>query len=191
MVSLLDLWLPILLSGVAVFVVSSVIHMALQIHKGDLKKLPGEDAILATMRAQNLAPGSYMFPCAGSMKEMCTPEMQAKMNQGPVGNVNILPNGPLNMGKALGQWFALSLMISAIAGYAAGIVLPAGADGMTVFRLTSTAALLGYAFAHAQDSIWKGVSWGISAKFFFDGLLYALATGGTFAWLWPAAATGA
>lgn len=187
MVPLLDLWLPILVAAVLVFVVSSVIHMALPIHKGDMKKLPGEEAVLAAMRGQNVAPGSYMFPCASSMKDMGSPEMLAKMNQGPVGNMNVLPNGPWAMGKSLTQWFLLSVVISACAAYLAGMVLGPGADGKTVFRLTSTAALLGYAFSHAQDSIWKGVAWGISAKFFFDGLLYALATGAAFAWLWPAA----
>jgi hypothetical protein len=39
-----------------------------------------------------------------------------------------------------------------------------------------------------NDSIWKGVSWGTTARFVFDGVVYALVTGGTFAWLWPAAA---
>ncbi len=187
MVSLLDLWLPILLSAVFVFVVSSVIHMALPIHKGDMKKLPGEDKLMAAMRAEKVAPGAYMFPCAGSMKEMGTPEMIAKLNQGPVGNMTVLPNGPWAIGKSLAQWFVLSLGIGACAGYSAGIVLGPGADAMTVFRLTSTAALLGYSFSHVQDSIWKGLSWGISAKFVFDGLLYALATGATFAWMWPGA----
>ena len=37
MVGTAELWLPILLSGVFVFVVSSVIHMALPIHKNDYK----------------------------------------------------------------------------------------------------------------------------------------------------------
>ena len=188
MVPLLDLWLPILVSAVLVFVVSSVIHMALPIHKGDLKKLPGEEKLLAAMRAENLGPGSYMFPCSSSMKDMGSPEMVAKMNQGPVGNMNVLPNGPWAMGKSLTQWFVLSLVISACAGYLAGMVLGPGADGQTIFRLTSTAALLGYGLSHAQDSIWKGVAWGISAKFLVDGLAYALATGAAFAWLWPAAA---
>jgi hypothetical protein len=186
MVPLVDLWLPILVSAVAVFVVSSVIHMCLPIHKGDMKKLPGEEQFLAAMRAQKLAPGSYMFPCAGSMKEMGTPEFLAKMNQGPVGNMNVLPNGPWAMGKSLTQWFLLSLVISASAAYLAGIGHGPSADAMTVFRVTSTAALLGYGFSHVQDSIWKGVSWGISVKFFIDGLAYALTTGAVFAWLWPA-----
>ncbi len=49
MVSLTQLWLAILLSGVAVFVVSSILHMALPLHKGDYKKLPGEADILEAM----------------------------------------------------------------------------------------------------------------------------------------------
>jgi hypothetical protein len=187
MVPLLDLWLPILVAAVLVFVVSSVIHMALPIHKGDMKKLPNEERLLAAMRAERVAPGSYMFPCAGSMKEMGAPEFVAKMNSGPVGNMNVLPNGPWAMGKSLTQWFLLSLVISACAAYLAGMVLGPGAATKTVFRITSTAALLGYAVSPVDNSIWKGVSWSISAKFFFDGLLYALATGAAFAWLWPEA----
>jgi len=38
MVSLVDLWLPILLSAVLVFVASSVIHMALRWHSNDFKR---------------------------------------------------------------------------------------------------------------------------------------------------------
>jgi len=185
MVPLVDLWLPILVSAVAVFIVSSVVHMALPIHKSDMKKLPGEDTLLAAMRAQKLAPGSYMFPCAGSMKEMGTPEMLAKMAQGPIGNMNVLAS--MSIGRSLAQWFVLSLFISASAAYLAGMVLPAGANLQLVFRITSTAALLGYGLSHLQDSIWKGVGWGISLKFTFDGVLYALATGAVFAWMWPGA----
>ena len=46
---LTDLWLPILLSAVFVFIASSIFHMAIPIHKGDFKKLPGEEKVLAEM----------------------------------------------------------------------------------------------------------------------------------------------
>lgn len=185
LVPLTELWLPILVAAVAVFVVSSVVHMALPMHKNDMQKLPGEDQLLAAMRAHKVAPGSYMFPCASSMKDMESPEMKAKYAQGPIGNMNVIAS--MSIGRSLGQWFVLSLVISACAAYLAGMVLGPGADAKTIFRLTSTAALLGYGLSHVQDSIWKGVGWGISVKFVFDGLLYALATGAAFAWLWPAA----
>ena len=47
------------------------------------------------------------------------------------------------------------------------------------------AAILGYAFSSVDESIWKGLSWNVTAKFVFDGVLYGLATGAAFAWLWP------
>ncbi|MDH3590989.1 MAG: hypothetical protein OER88_03870, partial [Planctomycetota bacterium] len=76
MAFLADLWLPILLSAVFVFVVSSVIHMMLPIHKGDARRLGNEDGVLDAMRSGNATPGEYMFPCPESMKfeEMGTPE---------------------------------------------------------------------------------------------------------------------
>ncbi|MCI0651739.1 MAG: hypothetical protein L0Z55_07635 [Planctomycetes bacterium] len=187
-VPLVDLWIPIIAAAVAVFVVSSIIHMVLPIHRGDFKKLPGEAAVLEAMRTQGVQPGSYMFPCAGSMKEMCTPEMTAKMNQGPVGNMTVLPSGPFSMGKSLLQWFVYSVVIGVFVAYIAGLGLARGADFMAVFRFTGAAAVLGYALSNVCDSIWKGVSWGITAKFIFDGVLYGLATGAVFGWLWPAAA---
>ena len=188
MVSLVDLWLPILLSAVFVFIASSVIHMALQIHKGDFAKLPNEDKVLEAMRAQEVAPGCYMFPCAASMKDMGAPEMVEKMNRGPVGFLTVNPNGPIRMGKNLTQWFAFCLVVGCLSGYIASIGIGSGAASMTVFRATATAALLGYGMTNVTDSIWKGVSWTITTKFLFDGIVYALVTGATFVWLWPAGA---
>ena len=82
---LTELWLAILLSAVFVFIVSSVIHMALPVHKNDVRKMNNEDAILEAMRSNSVGPGAYMFPCAESMKAMGTPEMQEKLKKGPVG----------------------------------------------------------------------------------------------------------
>jgi hypothetical protein len=46
---------------------------------------------------------------------------------------------------------------------------------------------LGYGFGSASNSVWKSVPWSTTFKFCFDALLYALATGAAFAWMWPAA----
>jgi hypothetical protein len=188
MTTLAALWLPILVSAVFVFVVSSVIHMALPIHKGDYQKLPKEDAVLDAMRAAGLPPGQYMFPCPESMKDMCSPEMTAKFQRGPVGNVIVRPSGAPSMGAALGQWFVFCLVVGVFVAYLTGLALPPGAEPMRVFRIAATVALLGHGFSSITDSIWKGVSWGVTGKFLFDGVLYCLASGAAFAWLWPAAA---
>ena len=49
MTGLSVLWLPILVSAVIVFVVSSIIHMASPWHKGDYPKLPNEDKVLEAL----------------------------------------------------------------------------------------------------------------------------------------------
>lgn len=185
---LTDLWLPILLSAVFVFIASTILHMLIPIHKGDYKKLPGEEKVLAEMRAHGLQPGEYMFPCASSMKDMATPEMIEKCTQGPVGFMTVVPSGPWAMGKNLVQWFLYSILISVFTAYVAHHALVAGADYLAVFRVTGTVAILAYAFANVPNSIWRGTPWSITLKFAFDGTVYGLVTAGAFGWLWPAAA---
>jgi len=180
---LADLWLPIVLSAVFVFLVSSVLHMLVPLHKSDFEPLPNESEVLAAMREHGVGPGDYMFPHCDDMKALGSPEMLAKFEQGPVGNMTVLPPGPPAMGKALGQWFVYCLVISVFVAYVASFAVGAGADYMEVFRLTGTVAFLGYGVGAATNSIWKGVKWSSTWKFVFDGLLYALATAGTFGWL--------
>ena len=90
MVPILSLWLPILLSAVAVFVISSIIHMVLGYHKNDFIGLSSEKEIMDDLRKYNTPPGNYHFPRANSMKEMSSPEFIEKMKQGPVGFVTFL-----------------------------------------------------------------------------------------------------
>lgn len=185
MTTLALLWLPILLSAVFVFVASSVIHMALPIHKGDYRKLPDEAAALDALRRTAVAPGQYMFPCPTSMKDMGSPEMQAKYKQGPVGTLIVRRSGGVGMGTALAQWFAFCVVVSVFTAYLTGLARAPGEAG--VFRVAAAVATLGYAFSEVTHSIWKGIAWSTTAKFAFDGVVYALVTGATFAWLWPAA----
>lgn len=185
MALLLDLWLPILLSSVFVFLASSVIHMAIPLHRGDYRKLPGEDGVRAALRAAGVPPGQYMVPCPGSMKDMGSPEMLAKFGEGPVGTLILRPNGPPRIGPALVQWFLYSLLIGVFVAYITGLALPAGAHYRQVFRVAGAVAMLGYAFSYIPDSIWKGLSWRVTLKFLLDGAVYALLTAGTFGWLWP------
>jgi hypothetical protein len=182
-----ELWLPILVSGVAVFVVSSILHMLVPLHKGDMKGLPGEDAVLDVMRAQGVAPGQYVFPYCDSMKAMGEPAMKAKYERGPSGFLTVMPPGPMRMGRSLLIWFLYTLLVGVLVAYAGTIALGRGAPYMTVFRLTSTIAIAAYAIGVINDTMWKGQRWGVTLKFVFDGLIYALVTAGVFASMWPAA----
>ncbi len=186
MAFLATLWLPILLTTVFVFVVSSLVHMLLGIHNGDHSALPQEDATMDAFRQQGIAPGTYVFPHASCGKEWNTDEMRAKCERGPVGFVTIMAD--FGMGKSLVQWFFYILLVSVLTSYVGHLVLPAGTESLRVFRIVGTIAFMTYGVSALQDSIWKGQRCAVSLKFVFDGLLYALTTAGTFAWLWPDAA---
>ena len=186
-VALADLWLPILLSAVAVFIASSVIHMATPMHKKDYAQLPNQDAVMEAMRNAGVQRGAYVFPYASSMKEMGDEAFIAKQNAGPVGFMQVLPNGPMQMGSQLVAWFVYSVLISVFEGYIATLIVGKGGDYHVVFRVTGTVAILGYALSGVQESIWKGVSWAVTFRFFIDGVIYGLLTAGVFGAMWPAA----
>src|SRR3954468_6952998 len=112
MVGLSALWMPIIVSAVFVFIVLMLVHMMPGWHRGDMVALPGEEAIMEVMRASNVKPGDYRFPYGATVKEMTTPEFEAKMRAGPVGSMSIVPSGDTNMGKMMGQWFAYSIVVA-------------------------------------------------------------------------------
>lgn len=185
MVTIPSLWLPILVSAVLVFVVSSILHMALTYHRKDYRPLSREAEAMDAVRLSSPEPGVYFFPHMPDHKEMKKPENMAKFEKGPVGLLTILPSGPPTMGKQLGLWFAFSLLIGISCAYLAGRTLAAGAPYLTVFRVTGTVAFLAYGYGQILDSIWKGQPWGNTARGLFDALVYGLVTGGAFGWLWP------
>jgi hypothetical protein len=183
MVSLTALWLPILLSAVAVFIASSIIHMALPWHSKDFKKFSAEDAVLDAVRPFNLAPGEYVAPLPASMAQMSSPEFKAKLARGPRFSLTILRDN--SIASSLGLWFAYGIVVALFAAYVAALTLPAGAPYMTAFRVTSTVSFAAYVLALWHNWIWYSSGLGATARATIDGLLYALLTGGVFGWLWP------
>jgi hypothetical protein len=181
-----QLWMPIVVAAVLVFVVSSVFHMVLPIHKKDKQVLPNEARVAEALRGT--PRGEYMMPGCHSMKDMGTPEMQTKYQQGPIALVTVMPNGVPNIGKALINWFLFSLLVGAITGYVAWHALPPGAHYLKVFQITGAVAWMAYGIGELPNSIWKGTPGKTTSKFVIDGFFYALVTAGSFGWLWPATA---
>ena len=186
MVPVLSLWLPILLSAVFVFIASSIIHMVVAYHRSDFGKVPEEDDVMDSLRKFNIPPGDYVIPCAGSSKEMSTPEFTEKCTKGPVAFMTVIENGPPKMAASLVMWFVYSIIVSIFAAYIGGRALGPGVDYLDVFRFVGCAAFIGYSLALLQNSIWYKRNWSATFKSMFDGLLYGLLTAGTFGWLWPA-----
>ena len=185
MVSLMQLLGPIVLAAVLVFIASSLIHMVLKWHNSDYFKLQNEDEVRAVIRKTSPAPGQYVIPHCTDMKEMQNPDFQQKFKDGPVGFLILRPTGLPNMGKFLGQWFVLNLVIAFIVAYLASRTLRAGATPLQVLRVVSTISFLAYAGGSLQAGIWKGEPWSSVAKDIADGLVYGLVSGLAFAWLWP------
>jgi len=183
MPTLLELWMPILLSGLAVFVLSFLMWMILPHHRSDWAPLPAEDAALAGLR--EVPPGQYMFPTCASAADRKDPAWGKTAEQGPAGTLVIRPRGPTKMGRAMGLSLLFNLCISMLTAYVASMALPHIASGLLVFRVTSVVSFLGYAGALGWNAIWMGQSWSSTWKSALDGVLYGLATGMMFVLFWP------
>jgi hypothetical protein len=182
-----SLWLPVVVSAVAVWLVSAVLHMVLKYHRADYRQLAEEEGVGHTLRKAASSPGVYFIPYCADMSQMKDPAVRKRFEDGPVAIITLMRSGLPNMGKSLGQWFAFCLLVSFVTSYVARHSLDPGAVGMEVLRLTGTIAFVGYGFGYFQDSIWKGIPWSNSLRGLLDAAVYALVTGLVFRFLWPAA----
>lgn len=185
MVSIPELWLPIVVATALVFVASNIVWMLLPHHKSDARRLPDEAGALEAFGKQGLKPGLYRFPWANSMAEMKDPAFVEKLNKGPVGLLTVLPSGPFNMGRSLGLWTAYLVVMGILVAYVTGRVLGPGESYLEVFRVAGTVAFMGYSGAQLPSAIWWGKPLDVALKEIVDGLVYGLVTAGAFGWLWP------
>ena len=179
-----QLWLPIVVSAVLVFLASSVIHMLFKWHNPDYRKLANEDQVRDAIRAATPAPGLYVVPHCLEMKDLGTPEMQKKFTDGPVAFLTVRASGLPSMGPQLIQWFVFTLAVAVICAYLASRTLPPTASWGQVMRVVATTAFLTYAGGCVTNGIWMGKPWISVAKECLDALIYAALTGGAFAYLW-------
>lgn len=185
MVSLASLWLPILLSAVAVFITSSIVHMVLGYHNTDFKKLPDEDGVMRALGPFNLPPAQYIFPAPQGAASMKDPAFLEKRKRGPAGFLNVFPNAMPAMGPLMGKWFVYSVVVAIFAAYLTGRALGPGAEGSEIFRFGMTTTFLAYGMSDVSNSIWYGVAWSTTFKRLFDAALYGAVTGAVLVWMWP------
>jgi len=181
-----ELWLPIVVAAVGVFIASSLIHMVFKWHNSDYLKLANEDEVRAAIRAGSPVPGQYAVPYCSDMKQMGSPEMQQKFREGPIAWVTLRPTGTPNMGPMLGQWFVLNLVVAALAAYVASktlMLLPATFLG--ICREVGVITFLAYAGGSVSAGIWMGKPWRSVAKEVLDAFIYGAVSALVFAWLWP------
>jgi hypothetical protein len=184
-VSLGQLWIPVVAAAVGIFIASSLIHMVFKWHNADYRKLANEDDVRAAVRAGSPAAGQYIVPYCADMKLMQTPEFQQKFKDGPIAFLFVRPNGPPTMGPALGQWFVLNLVVALLAAYLASKSLLNTATFLQVCRVVGTVTFMAYAGGSISSAIWMGKPWASAAKEVLDAFIYGLVSALIFGWLWP------
>lgn len=182
---IIELWQPIVVSAVFVFIVSAVIWMATPLHKHDYKN-PGdkEGAILSMLKNEKMEPGVYCVPWMQCDKGGDKKALMEKYNAGPWASLTVMGSKP-SMGMSLTLWFLNTLLISAMVGYITFHTLPNNPHYLKVFQAAGTAATLAYCGYLLPLAAWHAVPMKQLPAKFFDGLLYACVTAGTFGWLWP------
>jgi hypothetical protein len=180
---LASLWLPIILSGVALFFASFAAWMLLPHHKPEWQGLPNENAVMDALRSTNTPPGQYRFPYSCKPEEWKSDEFQRRMKSGPLGTLTLW-KGPPNMGVNMLCTVLFFTIANAVIAYLAGMVIKPGADPWFIFRFVGTAGILTYGTANILNGIWFGRK---MVADIVDGIAYGLITGAIFAWLWPSA----
>ena len=182
-VSLLQLWLPILLAGIACHIIGFLVWVVLPHHRSDFKAIPEEESVRKLLRGK-VTPGQYLTPY-GTHESMQTPEMKAKRDEGPNIFFTVLPNGMGNMLTMQAKNVGFHALVSFFVAYLGTVTLMAGAEYLKVFQVCGTAAVLAYAFQWGHQVIWFGKPFKTGMKDAIDGLVMGLITAGIFGWLWP------
>jgi hypothetical protein len=183
MAFLAQLWMPIVVSAVLVFVVSAITHMLLPARQTEWSHLEKEGALQEALRGAK--PGLYGFPMPAEGMARGKPEALQRWAEGPSGWLSLVHPGPINMGRNLGLSLLVNLVVSAMAAYLAAHVLSVAPSYRPVFRLVGTVGFLAYAVGPVYEAIWYWKPWRSLALTTVDALLYGLVMGGVFGWLWP------
>lgn len=187
MLSLPDLWIPILASAAAVWIASAVIWMALPHHRKDHLQLPDEEGFAAAAGPLNIPPGNYSFPYVCRHSDAASPEFKARWERGPRGQLSVWP-AKISMGLNMALTFAVFLVVSVLIAYLGSITLKQGDGFMRVWQVLGTAGVLAYSFAFIPNGIWFRDRPRAIVMCVIDGIAYGLITGAVFAALWPGAA---
>jgi hypothetical protein len=175
-----SLWLPIVLSAVALFFASFLSWMVVRLHRSDWLKLAREDDFLKSARELQIPPGNYMFPGCASPEAMNSEDFKRKWQTGPRGVLTVYEQ--VNMGRNLALTFLYFLAVSFCLAYLATLALDPGDDFMTVFRFVATAGFITFLAAIVQHAIWFHNR---IVGHVIESIAYAAIVGAIFGAMWP------
>ena len=180
-----DLWLPILLSTFALWILSFVAWVIAPHHYGDRSKVADEEGLMKYLSDAGVGPGNYFFPYAGSAKQQGDKQYVERYTSGPRGTLNVydMPNMAVNMGKTILYFFVTTATIA----YITHVACPpadAASTFIKVFRIAGTIGVLAYGTSGALNRVWfVERMW----THIVDGVIYGVVAGLIFASMWPGA----
>ena len=187
MTPITSLVLPILVAAALVFVLSSIIQAMMPWHKSDYGNVPDDEAFLSAIRQLNVPPGDYLVPSPRLPGGARNPEFVAKWARGPSVMMTVIPPSA-SMGRYMGQWFAFTVLVAAIAAWVTGTIVGPGGNDHAVFHYGAIITFLSYSLGAWPLSIWYHRKWSTALKGALDSIFYGVATGIVFTWLWPSVA---
>ena len=177
-----DLWLPIVATGLATHILCTLAWTALPHHKPEWTKIPVEDELQDLIQKQGVPAGQYIIPYCFGGPEAATPEFQQKQQK--CRGMLVLWSAPVSMPRAIGSTLAFFLVAAFTIAYLASLALKPGAEFGKVVQFVTTTALLTHCAAHFPHIFWFPRK---IAMELVDGVIFAVVTGLIFASLWPAA----
>lgn len=187
MIPIASLLLPVLAAAVAVFILSTIVQNVFPWHKTDFGNVPDDDALMNAMRELKVTPGDYMVPSPRLPSGDRNPAFVEKWAEGPSVVMTVIPPSD-NMARYLAQWFAFTLLVAAIAAWMTSTIVGRGggnANTHAVFHYGAIITFLSYSLGAWPLSVWYHRKWSTAVKGAIDALLYGVATGLVFVWLWP------
>ncbi|HEY5972545.1 MAG TPA: hypothetical protein VIT22_11420 [Pseudoxanthomonas sp.] len=181
-----QLWLPILVAAVLVYIASALIHMVFKWHNNDYRKLANEEEVQAALRKSPVAPGLYTVPHCADMKAMRDEAVVKKFVDGPVVFVTVFKSGPPKMGGMLLRWFLFNLTVATATAAIALQIYGVPGNGHAAAHLIGLITFLTYAGGSVSSGIWMGKPWISVLKDLLDALIYGIVSALAFWWLWPA-----
>jgi len=119
------------LGAVAMFVWSSIAHMALPLGEAGIRQIDNDQALLSTLQTTLNERGFYMFPKMNPAASM--EENERKLASGPSGILVYFPKREFSFGRLLGVEFLAELLQALAAAYL-----------LSLTRLGSYAGRLGF-----------------------------------------------